>query len=54
MDGQIQTTPVEGGTETSSQFVPQRVYGDAQQPLAVSGDVSGLTVKVPEPANHRQ
>jgi hypothetical protein len=54
MDGQIQTTPVESGTGTSSQFVPQHVYGNAQQPLVVSGDVSGLTVKVPEPANHRQ
>jgi hypothetical protein len=54
MDGEIQTAPVEGGTGTSSQFVPKHVYGDAEQPLVVGGDVSGLTVKVPEPANHHQ
>jgi len=54
MDGEIQTAPFEGGTGTSSQFVPKHVYGDAEQPLVVGGDVSGLTVKVPEPANHHQ
>jgi len=53
MDGEIQAVPVEGGTGTSSQFVPKHVFGDTQQPLVVGGDVSGLTVKVPEPANHR-
>jgi hypothetical protein len=52
MDGQVQTAPVEGGTGESL-FVPLHVYADGEQPLAVSGDISGLTVKVAEPANHR-
>jgi hypothetical protein len=53
MDGEMQTTPAEGGAGPSSHFVPHHVYANAEQPLVVSGDVSGLTVKVPEPANHR-
>jgi hypothetical protein len=49
-DGAMESGSIEGGTGTSSRFVPQHVYADAEQSLIVSGDVSGLTIKVPEPA----
>jgi len=52
-DGQMETGPIEGGTGTYSRFVPQHVYADAEQSLIVSGDVSGLTIKVPEPTAPR-
>jgi hypothetical protein len=52
-DGVIQNEPIEGSEMTNSRFVPRHVYGDAEQPLQVSGDVAGVTVKVPEPAGHR-
>ena len=52
-DGAMETGPMEGGTGTYSRFVPQHLYADAEQSLIVGGDVSGLTVKVPEPAGHR-
>jgi Carboxypeptidase regulatory-like domain len=48
-DGAMQTSPSEGSTETYTRFVPQHVYADAEQSLIVSGDVSGLTIQVPEP-----
>ena len=52
-DGAMETGPIEGGTGTYSRFVPQHVYADAKQSLIVSGDVSGLTIKVPEPTSPR-
>jgi hypothetical protein len=52
-DGVIESTPTEGAQFTNTHFVPHHVYADTELPLQVGGDVSGFTVKVPEPAGHR-
>jgi hypothetical protein len=53
-DGVMENTPLEGTPFTNTHFVPQHVYADTELPLQVGGDISGFTVKVPEPANHHQ
>jgi hypothetical protein len=49
----LKVTNAADGVVENGTFVPRHVYADAEQPLQVTRDVSGVTVKVPEPAGHR-